>query len=250
MLQPFISYAFNSTIWRLEIDEICGILVLELRDQQDKRVSFAAVDLKTGEKYFDDHTTPERWMTGLEAIYDGVILLHHYKHESGPEHKAIVAVDARTSQQKWSNYSLTFDHLSTNGPICYNANIQPVKLMLADIATGQLLRPYADTDKPLQNNIVVPDMMSSTQSPLEHFGYEAYGNIVHCLNHNNYRIVSLHALEGKVLQQHLFIMNGNHTVYHDLLNTDIQKLQPEAFVLHQNSLIYIKNKAELKVINL
>jgi hypothetical protein len=50
------------------------------------------------------------------------------------------------------------------------------------------------------------------------------------------------------LQQHLYIMDGNEVVYHDLLNQDIQKLQPEAFVLHKNALIYIKNKTEIKVL--
>jgi hypothetical protein len=55
---------------------------------------------------------PERWLTGIEAIYNGVLLLHYYKHESGPEHKTIIAVDATTSAELWSNYSLAFDHLS------------------------------------------------------------------------------------------------------------------------------------------
>jgi hypothetical protein len=58
------------------------------------------------------------------------MLLHHYKHESGPEHKAIIAIDAITSAELWSNYSLAFDHLSVNGPVVYNTNIQPKKLFV------------------------------------------------------------------------------------------------------------------------
>jgi len=60
----------------------------------------------------------------------------------------------------------------------------------------------------------------------------------------------LHALKGGQLTQSLFIADGNITVYDDLLNAGIQKMQPEAFIMHKNRLIYIKNKSELKVLTL
>ncbi|MDB5086247.1 MAG: hypothetical protein JWR09_241, partial [Mucilaginibacter sp.] len=65
-----------------------------------------------------------------------------------------------------------------------------------------------------------------------------------------FRIVSLHTLVDGQLNQLLFIMDGNKKIYEDLLNNKIQKMQPEAFILHKNHLIYIKNKAELKVLSL
>jgi hypothetical protein len=77
-----------------------------------------------------------------------------------------------------------------------------------------------------------------------------FGNSVHYLEHNNFRIVSLHTLQAGELKQYLFVMNGGETVYEDLLNADIQKLQPEAFIVHKNRLVYIKNKTDLKVLSL
>jgi hypothetical protein len=196
-------------------------------------------------------TTRVRWLTGVEDIYNGVLLLHGYKHESGPEHKAIIAVNAVTANELWSNYSFAFDHMSINGPVVYNTTVLPKKLLLIDTHTGQIKRPYAiEEDKPLANSIVIPDVVGATQLPGLNLPADAYGNIVHYLNYNNYRIVSLHTLKNGALQQHLFVMDGIDIVYRDLLNTEIQKLQPEAFVLHKNALIYIKNKAELIVLNL
>ncbi len=128
MLKPFIAKTFANAIWRLEIDELSSIMAIELRNQPEKEVSFAAINLQTGELYFEDYKTPERWLTGIEAVYDGVLLLHHYKHESGPEHKAIVAINITTQKELWSNYSLAFDYLSHNGPVVvYNTNMQPKK---------------------------------------------------------------------------------------------------------------------------
>lgn len=251
MLQPFISQTLNGTIWRLQIDGETGIMAIEIRNETDKQTSFASLNLLTGQTYFTALTLPERWLTGIEAIYKGAMLLHYYKHESGPEHKSIIAIDAITSAELWSNYSLAFDHLSVNGPVVYNTNIQPKKLFVVDVLTGQTIRPYdAGADKPLENDIVIPDMTPVNQMVPGTLPDEPYGNMVHYLNYNSYRIVSLHTLKKGALQQHLYIINNNDVVYHDLLNQDIQKLQPEAFVLHKNALIYIKNKAEIKVLKL
>lgn len=251
MLQPSISQTFNSTVWRLQIDEQTGIMAVELRNEQDKQTSFASLNLSTGEVYFDNLVMPERWLTGIEAVYNGVMLLHYYKHESGPEHKTIIAINAKTSAEVWSNYNLAFDHLSVNGPVVYNINIQPKKLLLIDVLTGQTVRPYNIVqDIPLEHKIVMPDMVQTSQLVPGSLPDEPYGNMVHYLNHNSYRIVSLHTLKNGELQQHLYILKDAEVVYYDLLNRHIQKLQPEAFVLHKNSVIYIKNKAEIKVLEI
>ncbi len=68
--------------------------------------------------------------------------------------------------------------------------------------------------------------------------------------YSNSRIVSLNALKEGLLVQHLYVFDGESMVYQDLLNTGIQKIQPEAFILHKNRLVYIKNKSELNVLAL
>jgi hypothetical protein len=113
---PFISKQFNGLIWRMEIDEISDTIYLEIRKAEDKLVSFAAVDLILGNTKFENITTPERWLTGIEAAFNNVLLLHGYQGENAPVHRGITGIAAEGSVL-WSNYSLAFDHLSINGPI-------------------------------------------------------------------------------------------------------------------------------------
>ena len=250
MLQPALRHNFGNTIWRMEIDEYTDTMVVEVRNETDRQVTFSSLNLLSGDLYFENFCTDERWLTGIECVNNGVALLHYYKHKSSPEHKGMIAVSAAGSLALWSNYSHAFDHLTINGPAVYNTNLQPKKLMLADIKTGQIFRSYEDTDKPLPNSIVVPDLLTSEQYSSLNLAIEPVGNIVHSVQHNNYRIVSLHALKNGVLQQLLFILDGTGLVYSDLLNVEIQKLQPEAFVLYKNVLVYIKNKIEIIVLPL
>ena len=48
LLTPFIDQPFDVPVWRMEIDEITDTLFVELRDNTNKQVSFAAIDLTTG----------------------------------------------------------------------------------------------------------------------------------------------------------------------------------------------------------
>ena len=73
---------------------------------------------------------------------------------------------------------------------------------------------------------------------------------ISCLNYNSYLIISLHTQNNGNLQQQLFVIENDTLIYQDLLNEQIQKLQPEAFVMINNYLIYLKNKITLKVLNL
>jgi hypothetical protein len=250
-LQPYINEQFNGDIWRIEIDGLTDTLVTEVRNSAEKQVSFSAFKLSTGHVNFKTLTLPERWLIGIEAAFDGVLLLHNYQSEAGPAHKGLVAVDAVSGEILWSNYTLGFDHLSVEGPIVYDTHIHPRKLFLADIKTGATKRVFEPSVyQELKNNIVVSDVKTPDQLSAVSLPVHPYGERIHWLDYNNLRIVSLHALKAGVLTQSIFIMDGVQTVYQDILNTGIQKLQPEAFIMHNNRLIYIKNKSELKVLAL
>ena len=253
---PHISELFTGTVWRIEIDELTGTLFVEIRDSGEKKVSFASIDLLSGKTWFKDLVMPERWLTGIEAAYGGVLLLHNYQSEKSPAHKGIIAIDARSAKTLWANYNYALDHLSPDGPVLYDSLIQPRRLFYVDVKTGGTVGNYIPSvNTRLQNNIVVPGLISAETLASKLKNIRRDGNMIHYLEYNNFRIVSLHAPSENGLQQVLYVMNGAHPdgyrlVYEDLLNENIQKIQPEAFIMHNNRLIYIKNKAEIKVLSL
>jgi len=248
MLLPSINKTLNGVIWRLEIDSLSDTIYIETRTT-DRQVAFTSVNLNTGETNFENYTTPERWLTGIEAAHDGFLLLHGYQSENSPVHKGITVI-GKDAGAVWSNYTYAFDHLTVNGPVVFNTQIQPKKLFLIDIRTGAIVRPYnLAIDVEADNHVQFPE--AALPSGFELIpDIEAHGNIIQSLHHNKFRIVSLHTLSKGQLQQRLFITSATATVYEDLLNADIQKMQPESFILYKNSVIYIKDKAILKVVPL
>ncbi|BAU54721.1 DUF4905 domain-containing protein [Mucilaginibacter gotjawali] len=255
-IASLISEQFDGVIWRMEIDELSDTLFVEIRNEEERKVSFAAVSLSDGTVLFKNIAAPEKWLTGIEAAFDGVLLLHFYQSESGPAHKGLMAIEAGSAKILWSNYTYTFDYLTEKGPVVYDVRIHPRKLFLLDIKTGATERLYQPSlYKDLQNSIVLPHIVSPEELPVKLISVHPFGNSTHYLEYNNFRIVSLHALKGGELNQVLLVFDqtipgSNTIVYEDLLNAGIQKMQPEAFIIHKNRLIYIKNKCELKVLPL
>jgi len=246
---PFISKQFNGHIWRMEIDEISDTIYLEIRKAEDKLVSFAAVDLGSGETKFENVILPERWLAGIEVAYNNVLLLHGYQGQNAPVHKGLTAI-AADGAVMWSNYSIAFDHLSINGPVTYATQIRPRKLFLTDINTGTNIRPFDSVlDARYVNSIVFPHNVTDSELNFQ-LPVESYNRVVDYLSYNNYRIVSLHTLAEGLLMQSMYVWEDGDLIYEDLLNNNIQKMQPEAFILCKNRMIYIKNKTELKVISL
>lgn len=250
-LVPLISHQFNGTIWRMEIDPVTATLFAEIRNEGQKQVSFASVSLRSGKINFNNLLTEERWLTGMETACDGVLLLHNYQSPGSPEHKGLIAVDGTTGRLLWRNYNISFSHLTINGPAIFDTRVQPRKLFIADVQTGATVSLYNEaTDGNADNNIVLPEEVSAENINIAGLPEKPYGNLVHYLYYNNYRIVSLHALKNDRLSQNLYIFKEDRQVYYDILQTGIQKLQPEAFLLHHHYLIFLKNRTELTVIHL
>ncbi|WP_342647880.1 DUF4905 domain-containing protein [Mucilaginibacter sp. CSA2-8R] len=249
-LKLVIAEHFAGEIWRMEIDSVSHIIFIETRSKEDRKVSFASLDLSTGKTHFKDYTVDESWLTGIESAFNGVLLLHYYQATGSPAHKGLAAIQAHSGDLLWNNFNYTFDHLTINGPVVFDSRFQPPVLKLVDINTGNLARSYQPSIDELPDNHILLPKSTSWNDSLPELPAEPYRNILHYLEYNNLIIVSLHALWAGQLRQCLYVLQNKQLIFEDILNTNIQKLQPEAFVLYRNQLIYIKDKVEIKVLNL
>jgi hypothetical protein len=248
-IQTLINEKFNGEIWRMEIDDRNELLFLEVRNSDDRRVSFASFSLQTGQFYFKDFTRPEHWLTGMEAAYDEVLLLHQYQSDTSPVHKGVIAIDGITGETLWSNYNYAFDHLSDAGLVLFDSRIQPRKMFTVDIKTGDIKKTGSLIGfNDLESHIVYPNTVDLSLLPAEFAPFNTCGKTAHCLEFNNLIFVSLHTFTNEVLKQLLYVFENGHRRYEDLLAENVQKLQPESFIMHKNRLIYVKNKSELKVL--
>ncbi len=90
---------FDSSIWKILFDMKRHLLAVEVRNKEEKKVSYYLVQLPSGKTYpiLISHT----WWAGLLDFYDGILLLHGYENEGLPIHKGIFAYDAMNGHLLW-----------------------------------------------------------------------------------------------------------------------------------------------------
>jgi len=250
-LIPFVAQQFSALIWKLETDTENDLLYVETRNQQEHTVAFSAFDLKNEKANFIELETEEKWLTGMSGGRKQILFLHGYKSAQSPEHKSIIALDGLTGKQLWADYNLSVEAFTKDGLLAADQRFQSKRLVLLDYQNGTMKTGTNQMVLPdVPQEITWPEMLRLPPKNLFNIISATITGEISCLKYNSYLIISLHTLNKGNLMQELYVIENEKLVYRDLLNENIQKLQPEAFVLTKNHLVYIKNKTALKVLNL
>ena len=250
-INPVINQHFHGLIWKLETDIEHNLIYVETRNEQNHTAGFSSLNLKTGQANFLEIIPEEKWLVGLNGGRKGILFLHGYLSDQTPEHKGITALDGTTGKQLWADYNLSLETFTTDGLLAADQRFQSKRSVLLEDATGNVktgidLNQLKDDEQPIQ----IPYMLRLLPQNLSSLITGTITGEISCFNYNPYLIISLHTQNNGLLLQHIFILEDETIIYQDLLNEQIQKLQPEAFVVVKNYLVYIKNKTDLKVLNL
>lgn len=240
-------HTFGGIIWKLLFDEPAAVLAVETRAPGSARAVFTTINLVTGDVLLRDYSPDENWPCGLEAARNGVLLIHGYESEGSPAHLGLLALNAQTGDVLWQNFAWAADATYDDSLTVFNRKVLPWKKQQADWKSGRV----TGEAKTGRENSTLKTPVKTAVWPLhlpepegERAGYIDY------LRQDDVEILSLHTQKTPGFDQHLFVFRNSRLVYSDLLAGGIQKMLPEAFVLQQNRLVYIRNKNELVLLDI
>lgn len=135
-LTPAWEFPARGVIWRL-LPTVRGQFVGEERNTPEKSVSFFSIRQDNGKVLWSGVRLIEPWWIGIEAIHDGVVLLHEFAVPDFPDHKKIHALDLSTGGHLWSNEETKY--LFGAGDSIYAAAERDgvVRYVSLDCATGR-----------------------------------------------------------------------------------------------------------------
>ncbi len=248
-LNTVIDHTFTGLIWKLETDIEQNLIYVETRNEKEHSAGFSSFHLKTGEVNFLEFIPKEKWLVGMNGGRKGILFLHGYLSDQTPEHKGIIALDGFTGKGLWADYNLAIEAFTVDGLLAADQRFQSKRTVLLDYQTGTV-KAKTENRQDDRQEIQYPFMLLLLPKNLTALIAGTITGEISCLNYNPYLIISLHTQNNDGLLQELFIFENEKLICHDLLNENIQKLQPEAFVVIKNYLVYIKNKTVLKVLSL
>lgn len=239
-LKPSLSEKFSSIIWKIEIDVDQELLVVETRDKNAHSAAFSSFNYATGECYLKEQSTENSWWWGLDRAYKGLIYLHGYKNENSPEHRGIIAWDAKTGETKWQRFNYALGTVSRQGLIVYNPSVQPLRPELISPETGETMKEQMAETDPLQRDILFPEIYDKLLPLPDFIPANAVEPFLH-LDYIDKSCWAFHVKTEKGFTQKLLITQNNEIILTDNLAIDIPKLNPEAFFMQKSYLFCIRN---------
>jgi hypothetical protein len=241
-LQQSLSQTFEASIWKVKVHK-SGTVAIETRSSDTKQVAFSAANFRTGEVYFREKTYEEPWKLNLAYAGPQSLLISGYERSEIPENKGILSVESRTGQPIWQKFNISLRDVCDIGIQVYNPRLQPRKYFWIDHLSGDL-QENPPVSFAMDEDLMFPEISSSNQAPSFIEIADMVGD-VHTLSSLNVQFLSFHELRDNYLQQRLVVYQGDKILLDDIIASGIQKLQPEAFFIHQNHLFYIRNRREI-----
>lgn len=240
-LSVSLAEKFSGLIWKVKI-HVSGLIAIESRNSDSKEVSFSVFNFLSGETYFKEKVYDESWNLSLAYLTGSNLILNGYEHADSPESKGIISVDVNTGSVIWQKFNVSLNSIQENGLEVFDPRLQPRKYQWIDHLKAEPIPVPFD----LKENIGILFPQASHSGILPPFisQNEIIGDISG-LVYADYVFVSFHEKKNSNMQQRMVVYQGDRILLDDILISDIQKLQPEAFFIQQNHLFYIRNKQEI-----
>jgi hypothetical protein len=259
-------FPFKGLVWKLLVDQQSSLLVVELREEETRQVNFTSIDLESKKILWQDLQNKEKWWTGLDAVKNGIMVLHGYRDVQNPEHQGIYVFNSKTGKYLWENKDLTFVLLEEKRLVAYDPKQQERTYHLLDLKKGNTLGYLGEMELKAELAAIREDksyLLNSNHYNTENKYFNKIAGFVASisdkkpegpLDYLEYKgkiLVSFYTKEGEKLVNYLLVVNEEGEILLlDQIGSEISGIGLDTFFLFKDLLIFIKNKKELVIFEL
>ncbi len=258
------SFYFDQAVWRIlpHPDPKANSWAVELRETEQKTVSWAILDLTTGQLHWQ--ITPEvtDWWTTLTAFTDSAVYLHNYRYPDVPEPTDLLSLSTHDGSLQWALPGVVFvqEGTTANQIIVAQKAGEGVNYQVCEAATGQLLQT-------VEPGSLSPARADTCRTPGRYYPQDIYFDVlssflqkvtnvsqplaIDYLEASPYIAFSYYIyVEEKVAQFLLVVNQKQEIVYHQLLSEGRKGLSSSTLVWKNDKLLFLRTHNELISLNL
>ncbi len=240
-----IEETFAGKIWNTAFYQ--DTMVLEVRDESKREVSFSALNLKSGEVLWRDFRPEKSWWLGLVGVFGNHLILHKYSTQQKPEPLGVILINIETCSvekriEDWIFFNCDGNILNlyqldeSNLPVYQSIEIgtKPLKSVIS--AENQyFVRHYPESS---------PHFPTIFKFLYHLINIEAQ-NGVDYLEVNDKIIFSYYIYRGNQFQNYLLVTNQNKKILlHDFI-AESEGIGIDTFSIKSDILLYVKNQNQL-----
>ena len=226
-----------------------GILILEVRDSERKRVTFSALDSKSGKFIWRDKSFDETWWINLGAVSDNVVVFTVYLETNNPDKKGVFAYHIFEGKMLWWHNDFSLVSVSAGVVEGISSKYGHRSIML-DILTG---REVSEKRGEQSNTELI--------RPHQYLAEHSYFSTVKIFLEQKFNLLPLMALEylehesvvfisfyvqEKGLANYLIMISADGNVLaKEKLDEQLKGIGLGTFFILSSCVFFVKNRGEL-----
>lgn len=255
-MSDYLKFSFSGTvkgvIWKTLADPDNERLYLEVRDNVQKRVSFAALSLLDQAWLWKDIVFEEPWWINLQAVAGDVLLFTLYNDASNPEKKSVLAYEVNKHKILWwrNNFTVTSIINGQVEGIDTKFGAKQIRLNLPD---GGELNQQGHVFGEERNLMIIRPLQYTEGSTYfetvrafleSKYKFSPIISIEYCEYHSLILISAFISQAG--LANYLFVVNSaGELLMKESLGEQLTGIALDTFFIFSGYLIFVKNKCEL-----
>ncbi len=250
------SYTFEQTIWRVLPHPTRDEWAVELRDTEQKTVSWALLDLALPALRWQGTPEATDWWSTLTAFTGDALYLHNYRYPDIPEPTDLLALSSKEGTLSWllPGWLLVGEQPETGTLIVAHKQPETIRYQLCEPQTGSLGAPVQESKIP---SLSPPDYRAPVQYKPREIYFDVLSSFlekmvgarspvaVDYLESNPYLVFSYYLYEQEKVAQYLLVVNRKKEIlYHERLSEKRQGLGRDTILYKSGRLVFFRNSSE------
>lgn len=244
------SHLFEGIIWNTVLNGQSGVLIVEVRNTENKQVSFSALKVTEGTLLWKNKVFDEGWWITLNAVVGEVALFTVYLETDNPDKKGIFGYHVRDEKMLWWNNDFSLVTLGEhhikgvamkygfrNVTLSVGTGVEVPGSEFTETSAGTVLRPQQFSDDHPYFGTVKSFLQSTFNlSPVIALEYVEYEDVI---------IISLYIQQPELTNYLLILSNEGELLMKEKLDEHLKGIGLDTFFIFEGCVLFAKNKREL-----
>lgn len=249
------SVSFDGVIWNMAALPSKKLLILEIRREQRRQVTFSAWNYAENSFLWQDQPLGDAWWSGLVGAEQQVLLVQQFDATGRPDNRLLSAFHVETHQLLWKKENFAWQALTPDALTGYAGTDGDPVLERLDLMTGQTVgeNPLPNTPTNVLTEVHKP---SQYRQGTPYFETVCTFLIQHCnvhpveaieyLEHNNLVFISYYTKQSDGLAGYLLVIDTDgHNLLLEKTGEQLKGLGVDTFFILSGCLFFVRNKHEL-----
>lgn len=244
------SQVFDGVIWNLKVSDERDLILIEVREHEQRRVRFSALDYKLDKFVWTNKEMEEPWWISLSGMAGNFALFTLYTDTNNPDKKAVLAYHICEEKVAWWKNDFTIEAISREYVRGATEKFGKQQLVL-DASTGAQVGPslfHVRKEEKVRRPHHYPEghpYFNTVKTFLNRKFNLLPTSALEYLEHDSLIFISCYLQENE-MANYLFVLSPDGTLLlKEKLGEHLQGIGLDTFFILSGCLIFVRNKGEL-----